>query len=169
MSREQAASLVADVFIDGRASAVPLALHALDCLSWMIATETLQLRIAVPTPDSNYHPKLWLFDDGENQVLARGSGNATGRGVATGVEHLDVDVSWLPDSARRVESGIAMLDDWSQGNSPGIREVFSLPEAIAEDIIETAPNTTTPTGVAIRVWRRASGRMCGQRIVPCPR
>ncbi len=139
MSGEQAAALVAGVFIDGRASATPLARHALDCLSWMIATETLQLRIAVPTPDSNYHPKLWLFDDGENQVLARGSGNATGRGVATGVEHLDVDVSWIPESARRVESGVAMLDDWSEGYSPGIHKVFTLPEAIAEDIIRTAP------------------------------
>ena len=139
MSREQAATLIADVFIDGRVEAAPLVLHALDCLSWMIATEMLQLRIAVPTPDSNYHPKLWLFDDGENRVLARGSGNATGRGVATGVEHLDVDVSWHSDSARRVESGIAMLDDWSRGVSPGIHEVFSLPDAIAEDIIRTAP------------------------------
>ena len=139
MSREQAAALIAEVFIEGRASAAPLARHALDCLSWMIATDTLQLRIAVPTPESNYHPKLWLFDDGENQVLARGSGNATGRGVATGVEHLDVDVSWLPESARRVKSGVAMLNDWSQGNSPGISEVFTLPDALVKDIIRTAP------------------------------
>ena len=58
MSREQAAALVAEVFTEGRASAAPLARHALDCLSWMIATDTLRLRIAVPTPESNYHPKL---------------------------------------------------------------------------------------------------------------
>ncbi len=139
MSEEQAVALVAEVFIEGRASATPLARHALDCLSWMIATERLQLRIAVPTPESNYHPKLWLFDDGENQVLARGSGNATGRGVATGVEHLDIDVSWLPESERRVKSGVAMLNDWSQGNSPGLMKVFKLPDALAEDIIKTAP------------------------------
>ena len=139
MSGEQAAALVFEVFIEGRASATPLARHALDCLSWMIATDTLQLRIAVPTPESNYHPKLWLFDDGENQVLARGSGNATGKGVATGVEHLDVDVSWLPESACRVESGVAMLNDWSQGKSPGIYEVFTLPDALVENIIRTAP------------------------------
>ena len=139
MSGEQAAALISGVFIEGRASATPLARHALDCLAWMIATDTLQLRIAVPTPESNYHPKLWLFDDGENQVLARGSGNATGRGVATGVEHLDVDVSWIPESARRVKSGVAMLDDWSQGNSPGIHKVFTLPDALVEGIIKTAP------------------------------
>ena len=139
MSKEQAAALVAEVFIEGRASATPLARHALDCLSWMIATQTLRLRIAVPTPESNYHPKLWLFDDGDHQVLARGSANATARGVATGVEHLDVDVSWLPESEGRVKSGVSMLNEWSQGQSPGIKQVFELPDALAEEIIRTAP------------------------------
>ena len=137
MSDEQAAALVAAIFNERRAAAAPLARHALDCLSWMIATDALRLRIAVPTPESNYHPKLWLFDDGKHQVLARGSGNATGKGVASGVEHLDVDVSWQRDS--RVASGIAMLDDWSRGNSPGISKVFDLPEAVARNIIQTAP------------------------------
>lgn len=137
MTEEEAAKLVAAVFIEGRVDAGPLARHALDCLSWMIATGALRLRIAVPTPESNYHPKLWLFDDGENQVLARGSGNATGKGVAAGVEHLDVDVSWQSDS--RVPAGIAMLDNWSTGHSPGIQRVFDLPEAVAQEIIQTAP------------------------------
>ena len=139
MTPEEAAERVADVFVEGRADASALARHALDCLAWMIATGTLRLRIAVPTSESNYHPKIWLFDDGVNQVLARGSGNATDRGVATGVEHIDVDVSWVPESRARVTSGIAMLDDWSQGRSLGIDEVVELPAALARDIIRTAP------------------------------
>ena len=141
MSEEEAAELVADVFINGRACAGRMGIHALDCLSWMVATEMLLLRIAVPTPDSNYHPKLWLFDDGKDQLLARGSGNATGHGVSTGVEHLDVDVSWLTGSATKVKSGCEMLNDWAQGNSPGIQKVVSLPDGIAEGIIKTAPET----------------------------
>ena len=139
MTKQEAAELVANVFVNGRANAPALARHALDCLAWMIATGTLRLRIAVPTPESNYHPKIWLFDDGKDQVLARGSGNATDRGVAGGVEHIDVDVSWIPDSRARVTSGIAMLDDWSQGRSIGIDEVVELPAALARDIIRTAP------------------------------
>ena len=139
MTAHEAAELVVKLFIEGRADASALTRHALDCLAWMIATGTLRLRIAVPTPDSNYHPKIWLFDDGEHQVLARGSGNATGRGVAAGVEHIDVDVSWLPESRSRVARGVAMLDDWSQGRSAGIREVVDLPVALANAIIRTAP------------------------------
>ena len=139
MTRQEAAELVVDVFVNGRANAPALARHALDCLAWMIATDKLRLRIAVPTPESNYHPKIWLFDDGEDQVLARGSGNATDRGVAGGVEHIDVDVSWISESRDRVTSGITMLDDWSKGRSIGIEEVVELPAALARDIIRTAP------------------------------
>ncbi len=141
MSDTQAAELVGHVFLRGRPTSGGLARHALDCLSWMIATNRLRLRIAVPTPESNYHPKLWLFDDGTNQVLARGSGNATGRGVAAGVEHLDVDVSWVADSAARVHTGLKTLSDWTKGESAGIHRVLDLPDALREDIIRAAPET----------------------------
>ena len=140
MSAEKAAQRVADVFIGGRVQASALGKHALDCLAWMIATERLRLRIAVPKHDSNYHPKIWLFDDGTHQVLARGSGNATARGVSAGVEHLDVDVSWIDHSRSRVAAGVAILNDWARGHSYGIECVFDLPEAFKQDIIRTAPD-----------------------------
>lgn len=140
MSAAEATQLVGNLFGKGRAEATALAQHALDCLAWMIAEEKLRLRIAIPTPESNYHPKIWLFDDGENQVLARGSGNATGRGIAEGVEHIDVDVSWIPSSQERVRKSVGVLDAWSRGDSKGIAEVVELPEALKRDIIAAAPD-----------------------------
>ena len=154
MTGREAAHLVVDVFVKGRADASMLARHTLDCLAWMIATGTLRLRIAVPAPESNYHPKIWLFDDGENQVLARGSGNATARGVDSGVEHIDVDVSWIPESQVRVTSGINMLDDWSRGKSRGIDRVLDLPVALAQDIIRTAPSSPPHPRDYERIVRR---------------
>lgn len=139
MTQQEAAESIVSVFINGRGEATALGRHALDCLAWMIGAKKLRLRIAVPTQESNYHPKIWLFDDGVNQVIARGSGNATLRGVAEGVEHLDVDVSWLPQSRDRVTNGVAMVNDWSRGVSFGLSGVFELPEALANDIIKTAP------------------------------
>lgn len=141
MSAEEASKRVVDVFINGRIQATALARHALDCLAWMIATERLQLRIAVPRIGSNYHPKIWLFDDGANQVLARGSGNATGHGVSSGVEHLDVDVTWVDYSRSRVGEGVAILEDWARGNSPGIERIVELSEAFEQDIIYSAPKS----------------------------
>lgn len=140
MTPEQASRKVVDVFRKGKMDASALARHALDCLAWMIATGTLRLRIAEPTADSNYHPKIWLFDDGADQMLARGSGNATARGIASGVEHFDVDVTWIEHSRQRVRDGRAMLDDWSRGESHGIERVVDLPQALEEEIIQTAPH-----------------------------
>lgn len=139
LTLEEAGRRVVDVFHEGKAEASALARHALDCLAWMIATETLCLRIAEPTADSNYHPKLWLFDDGADQLLVRGSGNATARGITSGVEHFDVDVTWVDYSRHRVRDGMAMLEDWSMGRSQGIKRIVDLPQALKEQIIQTAP------------------------------
>ena len=136
---EQAAERIAEVFVDGRVEASALGHHALDCLAWMIATGQLQLRVAVPKSDSNYHPKVWLFEDDEHQVLVRGSANATGRALTGAVEHMDVDVTWEEHSRARVFSGVAMLDDWSAGRSSGLERVVDLPDALRENIIRTAP------------------------------
>ena len=35
-----------------------------------------------------------------------------------------------------------MLDDWSKGKSLGIEEVVDLPEALAREIVRTAPSST---------------------------
>ena len=146
MTAEQAAQRIADVFTCGRVNATALGRHALDCLAWMIAADRLRLRIAVPKPASNYHPKIWLFDDGQDQVLVRGSANATGRGLAAGVEHMDVDVSWTEQGRGRVAAGTAMLDDWEQGLSLGIEHTMDLPDALRHDIIKTAPSAPPDSG-----------------------
>ena len=153
MSTEEAAEIVADVFTNGRVDASALGCHALDCLAWMIATDRLRLRVAIPTPDSNYHPKVWLFDDGEHQVLVRGSANATGRGLGASVEHMDVNVTWSEHSRGRVLDGISMLNDWSDGRSAGIEQVVDLSDALRSGIIETAPDTAPRTADYARAIR----------------
>lgn len=159
LSADEATELVAKIFTTGRAEATALGRHAIDCLAWMIAVDRLKLRVAVPKPTSNYHPKIWLFEDGHSRVLARGSGNATMYGVAGGVEHLDVDVSWISDSRRRVDDGAAILADWSAGRSLGIERVVELPDALAESIITTAPGRAPgPEDYALALGRDERGR-----------
>ena len=140
LTPEEASQRVAHVFTNGRVDADALGQHALDCLAWMIAVGLLHLRVIVPKPTSNYHPKMWLFNDGQHQVLVRGSANATGRGIEGAVEHMDVDVSWA-DNGQRIEEGSAALDDWEQGRSLGIERVVNMPDAIREGIVKMAPST----------------------------
>jgi len=146
MTSAEASRRVAHVFTDGRVDAGALGRHALDCLAWMIATDQLRLRVAVPTPRCNYHPKIWLFDDGDHRVLVRGSANATGRGIDGAVEHMDVDVSWSTQGPSRIAAGAAMLDDWERGHSLGIDRVVDMDDAIREGIVETAPSSAPSVG-----------------------
>ena len=150
MTVEDATQRVAQVFIDGRLEADALGRHALDCLAWMLAAGRLCLRVAVPKLGSNYHPKLWLFDDGEHRVLVRGSANATSRGLGGAVEHMDVDISWSEHGKRRVAAGVAMLDDWQHGRSLGLERVVDMPEALKDGIVKTAP--ASPPSVENYGW-----------------
>lgn len=114
-----------------------LSRHAVECLGWMVARGILDLRIAIPRPGSNYHPKIWLFDDGVDQVLVRGSANATARALGRAIEHMDVDCSWI--DAARVEQSQAILDDWMNGREEELLGVFDLPTAVRDRLIQLAP------------------------------
>lgn len=140
LSDDEAAHRVSEVFSHGRSDVGALSRHALDCLGWMLATRQLKLRIAVPQPGSNFHPKMWGFGDDRDYVIVNGSGNATGHGVVGGVEQMTVTVSWDGHDAEVFQRAKSALDDWSYGRSIGISRVFDLPEAVEACIIETAPD-----------------------------
>ena len=141
LSDAETTQRVLEVFTHGRSDIEALSRHALDCLGWMLATRQLRLRIAVPEPNSNFHPKMWGFGDDRDYVIANGSGNATGRGIVGGVEQMTVTVSWDDHDAEVFEQAKSALDDWIYGRSIGISGVFDLPEAVEARIIETAPDT----------------------------
>ena len=140
LSDDEVAHRVSEIFSHGRSDVEALSRHALDCLGWMLATRQLKLRIAVPEPGSNFHPKMWGFGDDRDYMIANGSGNATGHGVVGGVEQMTVTVSWDNHDAEVFQRAKSALEDWSYGRSIGISRVFDLPEAIEARIIETAPD-----------------------------
>lgn len=140
LNGEQAVERIAEVFEHGRADEDALARHTLDCLGWMLASKKLIMRIAVPAPDSNFHPKMWGFYDGSARVIANGSGNATGKGVIAGVEQMNVSVSWDEHDVEVFSKAWRTLDEWLDGVSTGITGIYELPEAIEEKIIRTAPD-----------------------------
>lgn len=150
-----------------------LARHAMDCLSWMVMKNRLELRVAKMRPGANYHPKIWLFYDELDIVAVRGSANATGRAFERGVEHMDVDCTW--DNRSRVASAVEMVDDWAEGRDNEIEDVLALPEALLEVIVRLAPSemptvsqyeaamsASSPSGEAIDT------RSDGQRLFQIP-
>ncbi len=157
LTADEAAEGIVDLFVNGRVHESALARHTLDCLAWLLADGRLRLRVAVPEPDSNFHPKMWLFDDGSHQVLVRGSGNATGMGVASGTEQMDVDVTWTADSRQRVLQGEQILADWSNARGAGIAEVVDLPDALAREIVRAVPSTPPQTADYLAAARQDGG------------
>jgi superfamily II DNA or RNA helicase len=118
-------------------SADSLERHAVECMGWMIRENILEIRVAIPKAHSNYHPKIWLFDDGCDRVLVRGSANATERALSVGIEHMDVDCSWIDND--RVAQSVEILDDWFSGNDEQLAAVLPLPQALRDSLIKCAP------------------------------
>lgn len=116
--------------------------HAVECMGWMIQSGTLDVQVAIPRAESNYHPKIWLFDDGADRVLVRGSANATSRALGAGIEHMDVDCSWVDDS--RIAQSVEILNDWLSGNDEQLVAVLPLPIALREAFVRSTP-ITAPT------------------------
>jgi superfamily II DNA or RNA helicase len=111
--------------------------HAVECLGWMMQNQVLDLRVAIPKSGSNYHPKMWLFDDGRDQVLVRGSANATARALGTALEHMDVDCSWI--DSERTRQSMEILDDWMQARDENLQAVIPLPQALRDRLTSLAP------------------------------
>lgn len=76
-----------------------LARHTLDCLAHLLRVERLQMRVAV-IREGLFHPKVWLFTDGANQMAVHGSGNMTAAGMTSNYEQISVSKAWM-DSTQR--------------------------------------------------------------------
>lgn len=123
----------------GAPDADTLERHAVECMGWMIQHGVLDIQVAIPRAESNYHPKIWLFDDGRDRVLVRGSANATARALGAGIEHMDVDCSWIDDS--RITQSTEILNDWLSGNDEQLIAVVPLPTALRNALVGCAPSS----------------------------
>jgi superfamily II DNA or RNA helicase len=110
-------------------------------LTWMIANQKMDIKIAVPKSRKNegiYHEKIGLFYDPKGNVVAfSGSLNETSSGLVSNYESIDVSVSW-EEGARekeRVRNHIEHFELLWKGGSPGL-EVIDFPEAIKRVLIE---------------------------------
>ena len=61
--------------------------HTLECFAWLITQERLVIKMAV-LREALFHPKVWLFEDGENRAALHGSTNFTKKGLSKNREQL---------------------------------------------------------------------------------
>ncbi len=92
-------------------SASAVVAHTLECLSYLIATGRLELRVIL-MKQGIFHKKMWLLH-GDDWCAVHGSSNVTRSGLLVNGEQMTVDRPWMDGSSaqRRVE---LLLEQWNK-------------------------------------------------------
>ena len=100
------------LFESARLSESAIERHAVETLSFLVASERLEIRVVLMARGM-YHKKIWLFRSTDQWLAVHGSGNATERGLLVNGEQMSIDRAWMdgPRSAERVEM---FVDQWSK-------------------------------------------------------
>ena len=70
-----------------------IAHHTLKCFSWMLRHGRIEIKIAL-MKDALFHPKVWLFREGDDTIAVHGSSNMTYAGVEKNIEQVSISKSW---------------------------------------------------------------------------
>jgi superfamily II DNA or RNA helicase len=119
--------------------------HTLHCLSYLIASDRLEIKIALVKKGGLFHSKIYIFSDHSGQVVAHGSPNFTPAGLGRNYEHLTVNTSWGDPS--QTETLRIFTEEFKQTwfNENADLKVFAFPEASKQKIIRDWHTDTKPT------------------------
>lgn len=129
--------------------------HTLKCLAWLLREGRIEIKVAL-MEDGLFHPKVWLFRDGDDIMAVHGSSNATYTGVHRNKEQVSVALSWQ-DAIQRytAEKLVEQFRQLWEDEEPYCR-VIPLPVAARERILRTYNSTNPPTEDDFRVlYKRA--------------
>ena len=85
---------------EARRSGVATDAHCLNCLSYLVASERLEIRFVLMEAGM-YHKKKWLLRQSDDWLAVHGSGNATHRGLLVNGEQMTIDRAWKDGDAAR--------------------------------------------------------------------
>jgi len=150
-------SLASAKIIDSLPDADALSRHTLSCLAWLVAQGRLQMQIALMR-DALFHPKVWLFRDGDDVATLHGSANMTGAGLGKNREQLSLSRSWMSDdgarTCARLSEEFEML--WRGGDNDCV--IVDLPKALEERLLRDYKSDRLPDEDDFRrLWRKAHG------------
>jgi superfamily II DNA or RNA helicase len=98
--RKEIVRRVADRLFEGtRLSESALGQHALDCLCYLLAAGRLDIRFVLMAKGAMFHPKVWIFHDGRDLLVAHGSSNFTAAGLLFNFEAVTIERSWTGEEA----------------------------------------------------------------------
>lgn len=110
-------------------------------LSWMLAEELLEIKIAVTYKENSiFHQKVGILEDGKNFVSFNGSINETGKGWEDNDEEFTVYCSWKSGQEEYCAKYATRFEKyWT--NSANNTQVYDLPTAIKQHLMKIAPKS----------------------------
>jgi superfamily II DNA or RNA helicase len=121
-----------------------IAQHTLKCLSWMLRHGRVEIKIAL-MKDALFHPKVWLFHEGDNVIAAHGSSNMTYAGIQKNIEQMSISKSW--EDANQYYTTERLCDQFKQfwTNYDESCTVIPIPQALEENLLKTYNSDIPPT------------------------
>ena len=121
-----------------------IAQHTLKCLSWMLRHGRVEIKVAL-MKDALFHPKVWLFHEGDDVIAAHGSSNMTYAGIQKNIEQLSISKSW--EDANQFYITEKFCDQFKQfwTNYDEGCTVIPIPQAIEENLLKTYNSDIPPT------------------------
>ena len=140
-SPEEIVSEILEEFIVTENSIVQ---HTLKCLSWMLRHGRVEIKIAL-MKDALFHPKVWLFREADDVIAAHGSSNMTYAGVQKNIEQISISKSWKDYTQNYTTEKLCeqFRELWTNENVDCT--VFSMPQAIEENLLKTYSLDLPPT------------------------
>ncbi|MAT94183.1 MAG: hypothetical protein CME59_16500 [Halioglobus sp.] len=131
--------------------------HTLKCLSWLLKERRLDIKIAL-MKDALFHPKVWLFANGDDVLAAHGSSNSTYAGIRKNIEQIAVSRSWQDPNQNYITDklGYAFRRLWENKDENCV--VVSMPEAVKQQLLRNYSSESPPTEEELnKLYKRATG------------
>ena len=121
-----------------------LAQHTLKCLSWMLRHGRVEIKIAL-MKGALFHPKVWLFHEGDDIIAAHGSCNMTYAGIEKNIEQMSISKSWEGFHQSYITNRFSEQFRHFWDNRDDDCAIISLPQAVKENLLKTYNSDTPPT------------------------
>ncbi len=118
--------------------------HTLKCLSYLIRVGRIEMKVAL-MKRALFHPKVWIFENGDDAIAAHGSSNMTLSGIKHNFEQISVSRSWLDPTQKYIIEKFRDQFDRLWDNEEGGCVVVSLPQAVRDKILRSYPSEYPPT------------------------
>ena len=135
--------------------------HTLQCLSWLIREGRISIKVAL-MKGALFHPKVWLFQEGNEVLAAHGSSNMTQAGINRNIEQVSISKSWA-DRNQEYTTRKFMLqfeDLWE--NKVQDCFVISAPEAVRERILRDYSCEKPPTEAELNLLYKRASKSVGE-------